>query len=139
MNIYKPVIFLALAFLASACASQPTGAQVVPIELAEFAIHSPITAFKVGTPYRFVIKNVGAVDHEFVLTTQGEQHHMDEMGDASGEDSMNGGLHVSQDQLTPGATITVEFTFDQVGDFQFGCYIPGHYEAGMFTQISVVE
>lgn len=56
------------------------------------------------------------------------------------EDMMGAVLHIGEDQLTPGATITVELTFTEptsFGAFEFACHLPGHYEGGMNTPISV--
>ena len=144
--MHKMAVMLAVALLASACGSRPTAAQVVPIELTEFAIQSPIKVFRVGTPYRFIISNPGAINHELVLLPEGQEHHMGESGHAEhgghGEDrghQMAGGmLHVGDSELTPGATVTVEYAFTQAGEFEFGCYLPGHYEAGMHTTVSVI-
>ena len=126
--------------------------QVVPIELTEFAIQSPIQVFRVGTSYRFVISNPGAINHEFVLMPEGQEHHMQDPAHAEhhAEDGghtqdtdhmmMDGSmLHISQSDLAPGATVTVEFAFSQPGEYQFGCYLPGHYEAGMFTTVTVIN
>lgn len=150
--MFRMAVILVLALFASACGSQPTAAEVVPIELTEFAIESPITVFKVDTPYRFVINNPGAINHEFVLLAEGEEHHMQTEGehghDAAGgehghaagdhEPAMGGNmLHVGESRLTPGATVTIEHTFTEPGEYEFGCYLPGHYAAGMFTKISV--
>ncbi|QYK50627.1 MAG: hypothetical protein KF701_09540 [Anaerolineales bacterium] len=141
-----------LAVFLSACGSRPAQAQVVPIELTEFAIDTPISVFKVGTPYRFVISNPGAINHEFVLMSEGQVHDMSgessegdhsEMGateteGAAGEHDMTNMFHVDQSQLNPGNTVTIEHTFTEAGEYEFGCYLPGHYAAGMMAKISVV-
>jgi plastocyanin len=36
-----------------------------------------------------------------------------------------------------GETVTVGFTPDETGEFEFGCYIAGHYEAGMFGEATI--
>lgn len=153
--MFRMAALLVLALLLAACGSQPTAAQVVPIELTEFAIESPLTVFKVGIPYRFVISNPGAINHEFVLLAEGEEHHMENGseaqdghsdahgGDANGHDghgeSYTGGmLHVGESELTPGASITIEHTFTEPGEYEFGCYLPGHYAAGMYAKITVI-
>lgn len=149
--MHRMAVILVMALL-SACGSLPTPAQVVPIELTEFAIESPISVFKVGIPYRFVISNPGAINHEFVLLAEGEEHHMEAAGSAEAEHghaeadahghedehAMANMLHVGESQLTPGATVTIEHTFTEPGEYEFGCYLPGHYAAGMFAKISVV-
>lgn len=145
--MYRMAVILVLALLTSACGSRPTVAEVVPIELTEFAIESPITVFKVGTPYRFIITNPGAINHEFVLLAEGEEHHMQAEGEHGHEDAGHGHedsrqmenmLHVGESELLPGATVTIEHTFTEPGEYEFGCYLPGHYAAGMYAKVSVI-
>jgi uncharacterized cupredoxin-like copper-binding protein len=127
------VVFVAL--VAAACGARPQAAQTIPIRLTEFAIESPITVFEAGVPYRFVITNAGALDHEFVVSP-GEMEGHDHMDEGAHE--MSGAmLHVASSELTPGAIVTVEFTFSQPAQMLFGCYLPGHYEAGMFAPVTV--
>lgn len=136
--------FLVLALLLTACGSQSTAAQVVPIELTEFAIQSPLTVFKVGTPYRFVISNPGAINHEFVMLAENEEHNMEGNTEAedghggSGESNTGSMLHVDDSQLMPGASVSIEHTFTEPGEYEFGCYLPGHYAAGMYAKITVI-
>jgi uncharacterized cupredoxin-like copper-binding protein len=128
----------ALFLLLSAC--QPQAAQTIEITLTEFGIQSPLTTFQAGQPYRFVITNAGALNHEFTIMppmsadagTSMEGHSMEHMAGAL--------LHVGEDELTPGGVVTVEFTFSEatnLGEIEFACHLPGHYEAGMFIPISV--
>jgi uncharacterized cupredoxin-like copper-binding protein len=47
---------------------------------------------------------------------------------------------VTDEQLPPGAVITVDYTFTEpmtAGDLEFACHLSGHYAAGMKTPISV--
>lgn len=145
--MYRMAVILVLALLTSACGSRPTVAEVVPIELTEFAIESPITVFKVGTPYRFIITNPGAINHEFVLLAEGEEHHMQAEGEHGHQDAGHGHedsrqmenmLHVGESELPPGATVTIEHAFTEPGEYEFGCYLPGHYAAGMYAKVSVI-
>lgn len=126
--------------LLSACGSQLP--ETVSINLTEFGIVSSTTSFKAGETYRFVITNAGALNHEFTIMPKGAQgmsmegHEMGEMD----HDMSAAILHVSQDQLAPGSTVTVDFMFtaETVQDgIEFACHLPGHYEAGMFVPIAV--
>lgn len=136
------VLFFAMAALVfSACSAPPQTPETVEITLTEFGIQSPVTDFEVGKHYRFVITNSGALSHEFTImppmptpptSMEMEGHDMGGMQGAL--------LHVGEDQLTPGAIVTVEFTFSEptsLGVIEFACHLPAHYEAGMFTSISV--
>jgi len=47
---------------------------------------------------------------------------------------------VEEDELTPGVTQTLDYTFTEpapAGSLELGCHIEGHYEAGMLLPITV--
>lgn len=121
------------------CGMQPQSPETVDIKLTEFGIESSITTFEVGKAYRFVITNTGALNHEFTIMPpmptppmEMEGHDMENMPGAI--------LHIADEQLAPGVTITMEFTFTEpasLGAIEFACHLPGHYEGGMNTSISV--
>ena len=91
------------------------------------------TDFRVGETVRFEVTNAGAAPHEFYLGDADEQAaHAEEMAEMEmAHDDPNG---VSVD---PGATETLEYTFDQAGEIFAGCHEPGHYEAGMVASLTV--
>ena len=39
--------------------------------------------------------------------------------------------------VKPGKTETIVWQFSKAGDFNFGCLIPGHFEAGMIGKVAV--
>jgi uncharacterized cupredoxin-like copper-binding protein len=39
--------------------------------------------------------------------------------------------------VAPGKTETIVWQFTKPGEFQFGCLIPGHFDAGMTGNIAV--
>lgn len=123
------IAILAVALLVSACGA--AGAQFsgspteVQINLSEFKIESPQTTFTIGTPYRFAIKNEGAISHNWAIMPRGETNESQAL------------IKVDEDELPQGATATREFTFTEAGDFEFACHVPGHYEAGMLLPITV--
>lgn len=122
-------LLLATSLLVGACGSASSQSSAEPTEvqisLSEFKIESPQTSFTTGTPYRFVIKNEGTVSHDWAIMPRG------------GTDSGQALVKVDEDQLSPGATVTQDFTFGKAGDFEFACHVPGHYEAGMSLPITV--
>jgi uncharacterized cupredoxin-like copper-binding protein len=133
------VLFILLVTGLAACSGQPEAPQTVEITLTEFGIQSTSTSFEVGQPYLFVITNSGALDHELTVIPVGTQMNDHDIED-TGHDMSGALLHVGQEELTPGATVTVEYTFTQkidFGQFEFACHLAGHYEAGMFALISV--
>ena len=43
------------------------------------------------------------------------------------------------ERLTSGTTGQMIWTFNRVGDFEFACLIPGHYQSGMVGKIKVFK
>lgn len=87
-----------------------------------------------GETVKFVVSNKGAVLHELVLGTREElRKHAQEMrmhpGMAHGDAHM---VHVE-----PGKDGEVVWQFNRVGEFDFGCLLPGHFEAGMVGTVVV--
>lgn len=108
----------------SAGGSQPVQ---VTVNLTEFKIEPSMTEFKVGVAYHFVITNTGKYPHEFDIGNAGP----------SLTDSL---AKVGKDQLAPGATATLDYTFTQAapaGTLAFSCHLPGHFEQGMVVPITV--
>jgi uncharacterized cupredoxin-like copper-binding protein len=132
-------IVAAIGLLVASCS--PAGPQKVEVRLSEFAIQSSLTNFEAGKTYEFVITNAGALKHEFTIMPPGSGMVMEghDMGD-TGHNMEGAILHIGEDQLTPGATITVQFTFEEnatTGNLEFACHLPEHYEGGMFTTITI--
>ncbi len=100
--------------------------------MGELYFKTPITTFKAGQPYKFVLLNEGKAPHEFTIaptSKAGQDHeHLDAL-------SL---LH--EDQLAAGQSKTVDFTFKQpapAGTLEIECSYPGHYEEGMHMPIVV--
>jgi uncharacterized cupredoxin-like copper-binding protein len=87
-----------------------------------------------GETIRFVAVNKGAVLHEMVLgTAQALKEHAELMKKHPGmEHDAPSMAHVK-----PGATGEIVWQFNQAGEFQFACLIPGHFEAGMVGKVVV--
>ena len=83
---------------------------------------------KRGEQVRFVLKNVGKVDHEFMLdSVANNAKHKKEMekNPDMEHDDPNG------KRLAPGTSGEIVWRFTKAGTFEFACLIPGHYESGM--------
>ena len=94
--------------------------------------------FKEGDTVRFVVRNEGELDHEFILDSQKKNAaHKNEMADMSG---MNMGHNEpNRIRLAPGEDAEIIWTFANNGTFEAACLIPGHYESGMFREVSVTH
>lgn len=119
------VATLMLAACGGAGASASNKLVDVQVTLSEFKIESSQATFSVGTPYHFVIKNAGTVAHDWMIMPRGAT------------DTTKALIAVSDTELTPGTTVTRDFTFSQAGDLEFACHVTGHYEAGMKLDIVV--
>ena len=90
---------------------------------------------KRGEQIRFMIRNSGLLDHEFILaTTEENLKHAEEMkkNPEMEHDDPNA------KRVAPGKNTNIVWKFTKAGQFEFGCLIPGHREAGM-TGIIVVK
>lgn len=133
---------LALVLLFSACspgAAAPTPtdlnegeAFVVNVTLAEFSVDMDRTSVPAGIPVIFRIRNEGSIDHNLILEMSGE---IDEpLFDSEGKPA-------KIVNMNPGESTELRFLFEEGADYgfalQFGCHLPGHYEAGMFQEFRV--
>ena len=89
---------------------------------------------KRGEQIRFVLKNAGELDHEFVLATAKENlKHAQEM--LKNPDMEHDDPNAKKVLTKNNGEILWRFT--KRGTFQFACLIPGHLEAGMVGTIVV--
>jgi uncharacterized cupredoxin-like copper-binding protein len=87
-----------------------------------------------GEQIRFILKNDGELDHEFLLATTEENLKHAELMKRYPEmehDDPNG------KRLKPKATSEIVWHFTKIGEFEFSCLIPGHREAGMLGKTVV--
>jgi len=119
----------------------PTGTVTAEytISLAEFSFDLDELDLVPGETVRFHLINTGEEDHEFRLTTQ---HKAAEHIAAGHTDHVADGHHTEADivvNVGAGQTRTVETTLpvDPAAIDQLVCLIPGHYEAGMFAEVTL--
>lgn len=89
---------------------------------------------KRGEQIKFVLKNDGAIDHEFMLdsVTNNAKHKIEmEKNPDMEHDDPNG------KRLNPKNSSELLWRFTKTGEFEFACLIPGHYESGMKGTIVV--
>ena len=91
---------------------------------------------KQGETVKFIVKNSGKILHEFVLGNMKElQDHaalMKKFPEMEHDEPYM--AHVK-----PGKTETIVWQFTKAGDFNFGCLVAGHFEAGMIGKVAVVK
>lgn len=89
---------------------------------------------KKGEQIKFVLRNNGELDHEFILATSAENlMHAEAMkkNPDMEHDDPNG------QRLAPKKTGEILWKFTKAGEFEYACLIPGHREGGMIGKITV--
>lgn len=87
-----------------------------------------------GEQIRFVIRNVGKEDHEFLLaTTEENLKHAEEMKKHP---------HMEHDEpnavrLAPNKSAVILWKFTRPGTFEYSCLIPDHRDYGMTGRVIV--
>ena len=95
-------------------------------------------SFKVreGQTVKFVIRNGGDMDHEFVLDTRDEilEHKklMEKFPEMEHDDP-------TAIRLSAGKSGEIIWKFSNGGTFTFACLVPGHYDAGMHGEVTVTK
>jgi uncharacterized cupredoxin-like copper-binding protein len=89
---------------------------------------------KRGEQIRFVIRNVGKEDHEFLLATTAENlKHAEDMKKHP---------HMEHDdpngvRLAPKKSAEIIWKFTKAGTFEYSCLIPDHRDYGMIGRVTV--
>ncbi len=89
---------------------------------------------KKGDQIKFVLRNDGELDHEFVLaSTADNREHAEAMQKSPdmAHEEPNGR------QIAPKKTGEIVWKFTKAGEFEYACLIPGHRDAGMTGKIVV--
>lgn len=86
-----------------------------------------------GEQVKFVLRNSGDLEHEFVLATTDEN--------LAHAEAMKAGSMKHEDpnakMLDPKKASDIVWKFTKTGEFEYACLIPGHREAGMTGTITV--
>ncbi|MGY8665064.1 cupredoxin family protein [Bradyrhizobium sp. UFLA05-109] len=109
-------------------------ARTIEIALSEMAYEPSRISVKHGEQIRFVLRNVGKEDHEFLLATTKENLAHAEV--------MKKHPHMEHDdpngvRLAPGKTTEIVWKFTKAGTFEFSCLIPDHRDYGMVGHVTV--
>lgn len=109
--------------------------RTIKVDMADSMRFTPANlAVKRGETVKFVIHNDGKLLHEMVLgTVEALKEHAELMKRFPNMEHSDPNMaHVK-----PGAAGEIVWQFTKVGDFQFACLQPGHYEAGMVGKVAV--
>jgi uncharacterized cupredoxin-like copper-binding protein len=87
-----------------------------------------------GEQIRFIIRNNGALKHEFTLASVEDNNKhaelMKKYPDMEHDDP-------NAKSVDPGKNAEILWRFSKTGTFEFACLIPGHREAGMHGTVTV--
>ncbi|MGV8856584.1 MAG: cupredoxin domain-containing protein [Devosia sp.] len=93
-------------------------------------------SFKKGQTIRFIIKNAGEFEHEFVLDDHDSVMEHKDLMERFPEMEHDDPNAV---RLQPGEVGQIVWTFANDGSFEFACLIPGHYELGMHGDVTITQ
>jgi uncharacterized cupredoxin-like copper-binding protein len=124
MRMQRLAAALLVAF--TACGRAIPDAEAVVVDLTEWTFETPRRTFTAGTPYRFVLRNTGTQPHEWVVVPRGDSTETRAL------------VEVEEDRLPAGAAVERTFIFETPGEYDFACFVEGHYEAGMRIPVTVV-
>lgn len=110
--------------------------QVILTDEMKILFSEELSEIKSGSVIRFVVTNQGRIAHEFSISNQEEQEEHAEM-----MRQMPNMVHEDGNTLTvqPGASQTLTWRFEGEDIVVFACNIPGHYDAGMFQKIALIQ
>jgi uncharacterized cupredoxin-like copper-binding protein len=87
-----------------------------------------------GEQIRFILKNNGALKHEFMLATVQENAEHGELMKKFPEMEHD---DPNAKTIEPKQSAEIIWHFTKAGEFQFACLMPGHMEAGMHGTVAV--
>ena len=108
--------------------------RTIQVEMSEMESSPSRIEVKRGEQIRFVIRNVGKEDHEFLLaTTEENLKHAEEMKKHP---------HMEHDdpngvRLKPNKSAEIVWKFTKTGAFEYSCLIPDHRDYGMIGKVTV--
>lgn len=102
----------------------------------QMRFHPGNITVKVGQTIKFIVKNDGETLHEMVIgSTEDLKKHAALMARFPNmEHSEPYMAHADE-----GQTAEIIWTFTKPGTFEYGCLVPGHYEAGMHGTVTVIR
>jgi uncharacterized cupredoxin-like copper-binding protein len=109
-------------------------AREIVVDMTEMDYSPALIEVKRGEQIRFVVRNLGTEDHEFLLATTAENlkhgEAMKKHPDMEHDDP-NGV------RLAPKKTGEILWKFSKAGTFEYSCLIPTHRDYGMIGKVIV--
>lgn len=98
--------------------------------------HAPFN-IKDGETVKFVVTNKGAIPHEFAIGTKDEHTEHGKM--MMNNPNMHHGPGGNAITIKPGETEELIWKFENAWQIEAACNIPGHYQAGMHSPVTVKD
>jgi hypothetical protein len=127
-------------------AGSTSGPSAAPIGVPPSGTAIYLSEWSVGLPTsmlagqnNFAITNIGTIQHELLVFKSDlppSAYPLDKNGDIV-EDGPGINLISDGDNIDPGKTQTRTVDLSQAGSYLFVCNIPGHFKAGMFSELTV--
>jgi len=142
-------IVSAASLVLAACSSGavPAGAsageRTITVEMRDFGYSPSTIKLAPGERVTLVVKNAGTVEHEFMAgrnAMAGKGYERDWLVMAVGEHGSGHDMgHTgSGTRVAPKNNASLSLVVPaEKGEFEFGCFVPGHYEAGMKGKLVV--
>lgn len=152
MHQHRAALAAAVIVLAASCAAPAASAaagadRTVNIEMKEFGFSPAAITLRAGERVIFRVKNTGATEHDLMAGRDpkpSEGYHDDlfagvEVRMTGGAETGHGATHRGVG-LMLAATRSGAVTFtvpNRPGEYEFGCFVPGHYELGMKGTLTI--
>ncbi|HIQ13619.1 MAG TPA: hypothetical protein EYH44_04465 [Thermoprotei archaeon] len=91
----------------------------------EISSPGPDLEFKQGDVVRFIIRNVGEIPHNFAIVRAVDPLNPDIVDD------------YQTPNINSNEEIAIVVQFNQVGELQYQCTVPGHSDLGMWGNITI--
>ena len=139
------LVIAVTAACGGAAAPSPSRDRVIEITMKEFTFSPRAITLTAGETVTLKLTNIGTLEHEFMAgraPTPGKGYAEDWLKQAvpglvnhthPGEVHLGEGIRVSADW---GNRVTLVVPMEK-GTYEFGCFVAGHYEAGMRGTIVV--
>jgi len=136
--IRKALLVLVTAVSLAGCGGTSQPRTEILLEATDFAYNSPSIIVPAGQPVTLTLRNLGAVEHDFVIEKIN-------VTDVEASDTGPAAHHQTNQPeydlhffAKAGETETLQFTALEPGTYQIFCSIEGHKEAGMIGELIVV-
>jgi uncharacterized cupredoxin-like copper-binding protein len=145
------LLTIAIGLTLTACSGAPNYAtlpndagRVIRIDMSDFAFSPATISVKPGERVTLSFRNIGGQEHEFMAGREamvGKGFMQDWLALAKTEPTSGGhdAGHIGEGlRIAPrGATNVTLVVPPQVGEFEFACFVVGHYESGMTGKLIV--